>query len=307
MKPIPFLLLAFAACSPAFPGDSSKDAVADQPVLGFVQDVKGGALRAILGVPDSPRFSDPISLPEGLTLLAIAPGHEWALVVRENETGALELPSLRYARIADGRADKVAFSPSGRDVALYSESSGAGAVHSGLPAEPRAGLRFETALAIRIAVSDGGRAVVCASRDAVNGTSESGSAYLGESAAFTDFAFVPDSQSLLAYDRQSGTLTEFRDALEAGSARRIGELAPGMDLLAVGRDAITLAKSAGGVAMLDRDGAALRAVETPPIQSLQRMRLRSLRLLSHQSGEPAWLLLADGGLSGVPAVREVAQ
>ena len=106
-----FLLVAVPALASAAESISG-------PVAGYVVDSSPAQLRAILGVPGAFGFSDPLSLPAGITRVRLAPGQDFALV--ECGTGApgiLFLKDGAVDRLApiDGAltsADWVAFSPS---------------------------------------------------------------------------------------------------------------------------------------------------------------------------------------------------
>src|SRR5262245_7262972 len=85
-------------------------------VLGYVVQSTPLEVRAVLGVPGSSRFSEPLVLPESTIGVRMAPGHEWALVMREG------LPPLAWQPetdqraqldLIDGTPDQIAFSPSG--------------------------------------------------------------------------------------------------------------------------------------------------------------------------------------------------
>lgn len=282
---------------------------AERPVLGYVVDAKSAGLRAVLGVPESPRFGDLESLPEGVSILAIAPGHDWALAVRESadavETGAMVIATRAFTRIAPGRAEHFVFSPSGRDVAISSADETA-VVFSGLPGDPKESLRGDAPDVVAVAVSDGAKFAVLRANGRFETLSQFGRALLGEVDQFQAMAFGPASDGLILYSRATSTVSRIDDPMAPGAARVLANGVEGMDFLAVGRAEILLAKRGGGVYTLNLSGEQLRNVDTPAIQRLDAMRLPSLRLLSAEAGEPAWLL-SPAGVSGVPAVREVVE
>ncbi len=142
------------------------------PVAGYVAERHGAQLRTILGVPGAFEFSDPLTLPEGVTRVRPAPGHDFALVEVGDGAGVLHLDRGSAGRVVpvDGMlpADWAAFSATGTAAALFSAPSGMVQVAIGLPDAPRIAMTRDVSdLALRTAsVSDDGALVVAASEDA---------------------------------------------------------------------------------------------------------------------------------------------
>lgn len=301
-----FALMLAAAASAVLLADDSQAPVADRPVLGYVYDEKAQGVRPIFGVAEAPRFGDPVPLPEGVAWLAAAPGQTWALTTKGDAVGSLDFNTWEFTPIADGRPDAWVFSPSGRAVGLYSNESHAGIVYSDLPLHPRSTVRFEAEEVSVMAVSDGGKIAAWLAAGKLNSASEESRAFVSDVTGAASLAFAPDSDALFVQVHESGILTRYLNALAADTASVVGEPNEGFEFLAISKDEILTAKATGLVVAMDREGNRTRSHETPPIRSLELMRIRGMRLLSFEAGSPAWLLTV-AGLSAVPAVREVAQ
>src|SRR5258708_38653234 len=106
-------MLLVVSISAAFAADSNRT---ESRVLGYVY--AGGELRAILGVPGSSTWSDPIALPDSVSSLSLAPGHRWALASTSNGIAVMQLDTLAMKTLAGGSMDSAVFSPTGASVAI---------------------------------------------------------------------------------------------------------------------------------------------------------------------------------------------
>jgi hypothetical protein len=118
------------------------------PMLGFVPGPQPWQLQPILGIPGAARLGDPVSLPQSVTQLYVAPGQAYALAAQGpanpvasavlQVAGALQTnPPLTALPGALANPDLVAFSPTAQSVALYAQQAGEVQVFSGLPNSPR--------------------------------------------------------------------------------------------------------------------------------------------------------------------------
>ncbi|MBL8296323.1 MAG: hypothetical protein JNN08_31050 [Bryobacterales bacterium] len=95
------------------------------PRLGWTVSDDARELRALLGVPGAGRVSEAVTLPDGVTRIYVAPGHQYALGYGE-DSGAWCLVSLRDESLfsvtkiegLSGPAGLLAFGPDARAVAV---------------------------------------------------------------------------------------------------------------------------------------------------------------------------------------------
>jgi hypothetical protein len=142
------------------------------PALGFVPGRMPWQLQPILGIPGAARLGDPISLPQSVTQIYLAPGHAYA-VAAQGPADPVALVMLRVAGVMQlnpvlaalpgvlAKPDLVAFSPAGQSLALYSQAAGRVQVFTGLPGSPQKSQDIpNVAIAALLAVSDDARAVL---------------------------------------------------------------------------------------------------------------------------------------------------
>ena len=108
-------------------------------VLGYAPDPGAMAVRLILGMPGAAVLGDPIPLPSGTVRVFAPPRGGYLVLVTSNavsvaglslSTGEVNISNLDSVPPA---ADFAAFSPDGREVALYDASAAAVRVVTGLP------------------------------------------------------------------------------------------------------------------------------------------------------------------------------
>ena len=295
---LPLIMISSALVIAADNG-TTREGSAGVPVMGYAFGGQTRELRAILGVPGASRWSDPLALPDGVTALRVAPGHRWALVLRDGgEAGILTLDSLAYSPIADtlDNLDSVRFSPSGTAMVLSS-----GAIYRGLPEDAKRGGDAVVAADL-MAVSDSGDVATL-----IDGRLMKGGEFLRECSADCRFAFFPGADSHLAvFD--AGRLTEM-----SGSESRI--LAENLDAAAfiLATNKSVLLSGASALRVMDRvSGAMLRSEDLPAAATrLEAMRQGDTVLLSSGSEESdaAWMFSQEGVrfVPARPAASEVKE
>ena len=292
------LIMISSALAIAADNGTTREGSAGVPVMGYAFGGQTRELRAILGVPGASRWSDPLALPDGVTALRIAPGHRWALVLRDGgEAGLLTLDSLAYSPITDSldTLDGVRFSPSGTAMVLSS-----GAIYRGLPDDAkRIG---DAALMDVMAVSDSGEVATL-----VDGRLMKGSEFLRECSADCRFAFFPGGESQLAvFD--GGRLTE----MSGSESRILAENLDGAELMLATNKTVLLS-AASALRVIDRaSGAVVRSEDLPSAATrLEAMRHGDAVLLSSGSEESdaAWMFSQEGVrfVPARPAVSEVKE
>src|SRR5581483_4223107 len=118
------------------------------PSLGFIPGGTPSELRPILGIPGAARLGVLISLPSTVTQLYLAPGHSYALAAQgtaspvaitilRTPAGVHSNPVLVPVPGAISRPELVAFSPTARSVAMYSQAANRLQVFTGLPNSPQ--------------------------------------------------------------------------------------------------------------------------------------------------------------------------
>lgn len=288
-NPVFGLILIFAAPIAGADRVSTKDGPvsAGTPVLGYAFVESSLSLHAILGVPGASRWSDPLTavLPEGTVALRVAPGHRWALVLRDGgEAGVFHLGAMTYSPLPDVRLDgldPVQFSPSATAVVLPS-----GLIYTGLPGDPvRKG---GTAASGDVAVSDSGEVAAI-----IEGSLVKDGVFLRECTADCRFAYFPGADSRLAVLDQ-GRLLE----LATSEARVIAEGLDSADLLFALRQSIWLAAGTG-LRNLDRTTGNLIREESlnQPVSRFEALRHDGAVLLfapASDENQALWMISAEG-------------
>jgi hypothetical protein len=290
------------------------------PFAGYVVAPSGREMRAILGVPGSFRFSDPLALPREVTGIHLAPTHNFALVERGGAGVAILVLDGAAGRIVevDGAAsgaDWVAFSPSAGSAILYSSAANRLQVWSGLPDAPRvlrdmdaANLPETPALG---GVSDDAVVALVASRRAVYFVPDGGPARLLLSAGDIASLAMLRNGSAAVSDRATGSVRLLRNIASAPEARvlvsgldGIGDLYASSD----GSSVFAARPAANLLSLIDLASGEVRDFETDaaPLLLLP-LRNRDTFLISAQPQEPGWVFYRDGSAGRVvfvPAVKE---
>jgi hypothetical protein len=306
----------------AVAGENGDSGNMGRPVLGYVVHSAPPDLRAILGVPGAAVFSDPLSLPRGVTRVLFSPGQRYALVERGyglesvsrpprarsepvTELAVLSLTGARRGQIvaiAGGlpAADLVGFSPSGRSVVLYSRGAERLQLITGLPEEPRIVQDLEAATLSEspeaAAVSDEAGSLLLASSRAVYSFSPGGSTRLVlPVAGVPSLAFLPNSENGAIADRSAGTIYLFQSSTSTVTGR---VLATGLDGLgemlssADGQSLFVTNPNGNGVWQVMVLTGEVRAFDV----GISPTRLDPLLntdtfLISSEPGRPAWIFL----------------
>jgi hypothetical protein len=290
------------------------------PVAGYVVAPSGRQLRAVLGVPGSFRFSDPIALPPEVSKIHLAPARDFALVEREGAgMGILPLSPDSEAVIAvegaAAAADWVAFSPSARWAILFSSATNRLQVWSGLPDAPQVSLDLDAAALpeqpLLGAISDDGALAAVASRQNVFLLPGGAAPRLLLSVADVASLAILRNGALTVADRQTGSIHLLRNAASAGAAEVLASGLTGLESLYPSSDgnAVYAARPlANMVSLVDLSSGGVSDFETAasPV-SLFPMRNRDTFLISAQPQQPGWVFYREGGggrVVFVPALQE---
>lgn len=189
------------------------------PMLGFVPGTLPWQLQPVLGIPGAAHLGNPVSLPNSVTKIYLAPGHAYAVAAQGSSApaalvilriaGVLQTnPSLTPLPGAFANPDAIAFSPTGESLALFSQAASSIQVYTGLPNSPRISQQISNVgSALKLAVSDDAQAVLIS--DGV------GNAYaLAQNSApvavyhtveIAAIAFLPQSHKAILCDPVAGT------------------------------------------------------------------------------------------------------
>lgn len=119
------------------------DAGLSGPIAGYLADPSLPVLRAITGVPGAYLFTGPLSLPDGVTRIHLAPAKDFALVeFAAAPPAVLFLAAGAADRVATlsavmPAADWVAFSPGAASAVLFSSSAQRLQLLTGFPPRPK--------------------------------------------------------------------------------------------------------------------------------------------------------------------------
>jgi hypothetical protein len=289
------------------------------PVAGYVVAPSGRQVRAVLGVPGSFRFSDPIALPPGVTKVHLAPAQDFAVVEREGAgLGILPLDSDSGTVIAvegAAAADWVAFSPSARSAILYSSSTNRFQVWSGLPDAPRVSIDLDAAALpeqpLLGAIGDDGALAVIASRQSVFLLPRGAPPQLLLSIPEVASLAVLRNGALVVADRQTGSIHVLRNPAAATASQVLVSGLTGLESLYPSADgnAVYAARPAANmVSLVDLSSGGVLDFETAasPV-SFFPMRNRDTFLISALPQQPGWVFYREGGgarVVFVPALQE---
>ncbi len=254
------------------------------PVLGLVETAPN-EFRVLRGGPGSMELAEAVALPEGVTRAVAAPRQEWLLVERN---GTLEAFDWQRGRtIALGAAGgRVSFSPSGRELAVYSEETARLVVWSGLPERStvlRDEKRGELGEGVRaLAVSDGGPLVVAHSGGRLLRLDASGAAVWHASDDIAALAFIPESRVLLAADRIQNAVLR----IDEGGTSALLSAADGLDeadAVWAGSGGRLAVGSFGRGQIWLYDGAEWRVENVEGLAAIHETRLRDTLLLGERA------------------------
>lgn len=349
MRPIAYLLALGVAFTSADAADSGResghplktrlryttdDRHIGAPILGFSIGPAPNVLSEILGIPGAARWGQPLVLPHDVTKIRLGPSQGYALIERrpEGETSLLVLAGIDVdfgieegtggiVPIAGtvGKADLVAFSPTGRTAALYSKAAGRMQVISGLPEAPHISrdVQIDAPLdRLGMAISDDGRALVLADPPGnvylVSG--EGHMIWLYDSQDVSDLTFMPGSHNLVICDRRSNRVVLLEGVTSGVSMRLLARDGDGIEqpdraVVAPDKRSVLAASSkTNQIWRIDVASGIIRSFAVPvsPI-GLIPLRNKNAFLFASPADEPASLVVWQGQesfeLFVVPGVR----
>jgi hypothetical protein len=284
------------------------------PVAGYVAAPPRAELRAILGVPGSYLLSDPLTLPDGVTRIRLAPGQDYALVERGSHAPAavvLKAGAVDHVTEIPGAlaaADWVAFSSGARAVVLYSSAAKRMQVVTGLPDTPAVARELDASmLAVEpssAATGDDGAMLVAASSESVYLLAPDGAGRLLFSGSeIRDVAVLANGTDAVAADAGSGSVYLLSSSgaprVLAGGLEGITRIFPGAD----GRTLFGLRPGSRTVSWIDVPTGAVNHAdvgeETSPASDFLPLRNRDTFLIAARPRQPAWIFYRDGNLGRV--------
>ncbi|MBV8551429.1 MAG: hypothetical protein JOY54_09020 [Acidobacteriaceae bacterium] len=187
------------------------------PILGLTTDASGNSVRAIEGTPAAALFSDPLSLPPGVTHVFLAPRQHYALAEQGEQTSLAILPfsgkasgPLLTIPNAMPHADQVAFSPEGKAAVLYSQSNDRLQVIGGLPDSAQILFELKPLMLpdglLRLAISDDGSRVFAVSQKGTIYSLVRQEAPLESASDAAGVAFLPGSTDAVYCVRSTGAM-----------------------------------------------------------------------------------------------------
>jgi hypothetical protein len=284
------------------------------PTLGFAPGATPAQLQPILGIPGAARLGDPISLPNTVTQVYVAPGHRYALasqgaagatavVVLRNGSGIVANPVLTPLAHAMAAPDLVAFSPTGQSSVLYSQAFNRLQVFTGFPNAPRLAQdipNFQVPTVRLLAVSDDAQLLLAAdATSAVYALSQAAAAVpVYYSNQISALAFVPGSHEAILCDLALGTAAVLQPL--TGAARLLIAADDACRPRAAGvtsdGNTILLACSfAGYVWSVDRESGFIRSYQVPSmLDRLDNLGNAGAFLLSPPDHGLYWMLSWHG-------------
>ena len=313
----------------AFASLALADGPISGPVAGYVTDSSQSQLRAILGVPGALAFSEPLSLPDGMTRVRLAPGQDFALAESSNgAAGVLFLKAGAVDRLAaiDGgmpSADWIAFSPGAGSALLFSSDTHRLPVLNGLPNAPHVALDLDAGTLPEQpamgTVSDDGSLVLVASAASVYRVSTDGTAQVVLSgAAIQSVTVLRNGADVAVADATTGSVRIVRNAASKPEAQvlssgldGIGTMFPSWD----GQLLFVAQPGASSVSSIDLASGDVRAFpSSAAATALVPLRNRDTFLISAEADQPGWVFYRDGSdartvfiPAAVPAARETAE
>jgi hypothetical protein len=299
------------------------------PVLGFVPDPDGPAVRPIMGIPGASIFGERLQLDAATRAAVISPAQNYAIAELADgggialihlESGA---PTLSVLDGAHG-ADLIAFSPGGFAVALYDRDAQSIQVISNLPHAPEIIWQISTdgipGMAKSVALSDDGMVLLLESADDVGlglWVLDSSGAYSRVALDFpTAAAFVPGRRDAIVTDDASRgvyLILEIDRAAIQVPLISVPEGLNGFTSVAVGDDgrSVFLADAASGTVVTFDMTTGISAIVPcgcrPTI--LQRLKGTSIFQLTEFLQEPVMVLDVSTGeprISVIPPVKPTA-
>lgn len=270
----------------------------DSPAIGYVIGGDTPELRAMLGVPGSARFSDPIALPEGTLRAEVAPGHRWVLAIRSEDVAVYLPDSKAVLPVAvSGVPAAWAISPSGSRLALFSADRGEVALISGMPTSPKLENTLKIAQMDSFVLADTGAFVYAVGNRILN--ADGGLIH----ASPGPMAFEPASDRIVVFDAATSSLVEV--SVGTGSTRVLASPVAAPDRLFAGSDRLYSGDSVAGTVSLieypDGSFATQSVTQNVPVSRIAPSAISGTMVVFFDSDGPAWLVNSQG-VSFVPAV-----
>jgi len=230
------------------------------PTLGYLLDATGLSLTPIRGLASAPSLGEPINKPNGTGQIFLPPRQHYALAELPG-TGGIAVWHLARRHIADardivdpisgfnGKADVIAFSPTGRSAAIYSTSEQRIKVVAGLPGNPSVLARIAQSSSgepTNIFISDDGRLVLTTNTNGQVSLSVDGAPLhtLAWTYSPMTLSFVSNTHNLLVSDDRQKQLLLIQN-VEAPNAP---PLLPGSNIQP---DHLAVCNDGGTIAALD--------------------------------------------------------
>ncbi len=186
------------------------------PVLGYVPDAGGSAVRPLLGVPGASSLGSRLSLGEGVRLIQVSPKQDYFLALR-NKNRAVVLFDLTAGTLSarplsfPSEAGLISISPSGSAAATYDAAKRSVSAIAGLPGSPGAERTFDVSRVAgsvaAVAVSDDGTLVLVRSERTDGESSRADLTVIGDAGVTwrvpsddAAVAFVPGRRDIVVAD-----------------------------------------------------------------------------------------------------------
>ena len=289
------------------------------PTAGLVFDSAARGLRPLLGIPGSSTMGDPVKPDFDVAAAYLSPRQDAALMV--DGDGAMHyfrtVSGSLSERGVDGlpaKAERVAFSPSGRAAVIY--AAGVLTAIGGLPDSPAVGatLNFDGPID-SLAISDDGRYLLLSANGAIRLLGgDAGNRKLMDAGAGAVVAFAPDGYSAAVADSSGAGLMLFRDATDAADPSRLADAddsiasPAGLAFSADGRKLMLASSAARSVALFDLESGQRNSLACSCAPA-GLARMGSVFRLNEVGQDPLWLLDPAGSeprIVFVPAIQSPA-
>lgn len=268
------------------------------PVAGYTASRTPVSVQPLVGISGALLRGDALTLPEGTSLAAVSPSHDFGLAASDGADALRlftlasgEATSLRSIPTAWASADQIVFSPSGSSAVLYSAARHQAQVISGLPGTPSVSPDFPVDEASGFAVSDDAQSLAVFSSASLQWRNAQG-ALLGQqdAASGSTGQYLPGVNTLLVVDPAAHSLA--RVALRAGQLTTEPLLTGDADLTAP----VALAADTARVWIANADGRVLQWSLTGADRSILDCGCTPASLMRAGSAGSVLLTSEDGGV-----------
>jgi len=300
------------------------------PVLGFIPDDGGTAIRLVVGIPGASILGQRLELDVDIRGVTISPKQDYAIASRvaDAQTVVIDVaadpPVVTPVTGAHPGAELVAVSPTGSVAAEYDHVSGTIQVIGGLPRSPAVVAEFDTSLmsgrATALTVSDDGTIALMRVVDSDNAglwvVGSSNGPWRISLDRPSAAAFFPNRRDAVVTDDATRSAFLMRDIDHAGTQVPLLSAADGIETFS----SVSVAKDGRRVFLADASSGVITTVDvetrTPILASCQcrptglyRLSGDSIFRLTESSGEPMMVLDAsssDPRISIIPPAASVA-